>query len=678
MMWPGLAPNLQAATDAPEASPEPAVETIEVTSRRLDIVAEGQQRVVIAPDDFPVLRIDAALASVPGVTLFRRADSLTANPTIQGVSLRGIGANAAGRVLVTLDGVPLNDPFGGWVYWSALAPEAIESVAVLKGGSAGAYGAQALAGTIALTSRPIGETSAYASAEYGSFDTTRFTAGGVLAGDGVGVRVDAMTFDTDGPFLIDEESRGPVDSRAASDADAVSLALEADLSETVKLFTSARYYREERDNGFELAVNDTEALDLSTRLLYAGADYDAELTLYYRSRDFSNIFVAALEGRTVERPVLDQFDVPGEGLGLLARVKWDQIEVGVDARRLSGGTNELFRNLGAGFTRLREASGDQWIIGSYIETYGETDRLSWSASLRGDAYRVFDGIRQEFDLENAGALLLDSPFEDRSGFLATGRLGGEARLTDAIRLSGAAYRSWRLPTINELYRPFRVVNDITEANADLEPEKLWGVEATLSYQPVTNFRASATVFRTWLEDGVGNITIGFGPGVFPVAGFVPAGGSLRQRDNIDLTITDGVELSAEAELGNGLSGYARYLFADVRISDFDANTALEGLTPPQTPRHSVTFGVRYALRGVSLAADGQFLSNAFNDDLNTQRLGSLFVVNVGVDVPISAGITLYGRVENLFDRRVVSNVSAFGLETLARPQFGRIGIRADF
>jgi len=668
-------------TQTPGSDPADDIATlplIAVSAARLPSVAAGQSRVHLTPSDSPALRLDGVLATVPGVALFRRAGSLTANPTIQGVTLRGVGANAAGRVLVTLDGVPLNDPFGGWVYWSALAPDAFDSIEVLKGGSAGAYGAQALAGTIALITAPITRTGGYVAVDYGSFDSYRLAAGAHVKADQIAARLDVMRFDTDGPYSVDRAARGPVDVRAASDVDAVTLRLQATLSETLTAYTSLRYFEETRISGLALADNRTEAVDLSTRFLYQSETVGAELTLYYRSRDFENRFVSARDGRTAARPVLDQFDVPGEGFGLLARVQWDGLELGVDARHTSGGTAERFRNLGAGFTRRRDAGGDQWIIGSYVEASGKTDRLRWSASLRGDAYRVYGGGRTEVDLAAPDTVLLDQRFEAESDALLSGRVGADYHITPAITLSGAAYRTWRLPTVNEYYRPFRVVNDITEANAALAPETLWGVEATLTYQPLTPLRLSATYVRTWLENGVGNVTVGAGPAVFPVAGFVPAGGVLRRRDNIDLTVTDGVELNADLALSNGVTAYARYMFADVRVQDFAANPALEGLTPPQTPRHSAAAGLRYSSQYVTITADARYLSNAFNDDRNSQRLGALFLVNIGADVPLADWLTLYSRIENLFDRRVVANIPASGPETLAQPQFARIGLRADF
>ena len=87
------------------------------------------------------LRVDDVLRTVPGVSTFRRNSSAAANPTIQGLSVRASGPSGAGRTLVTLDGAPLNDPFGGWVIWGALAPDTIAHARILRGAGAGPYGA---------------------------------------------------------------------------------------------------------------------------------------------------------------------------------------------------------------------------------------------------------------------------------------------------------------------------------------------------------------------------------------------------------------------------------------------------------------------------------------------------------------------------------------------------------
>jgi len=73
--------------------------------------------------------LDDALRQVPGFTLFRRTPSRAANPTTQGASLRGLAGSGASRAVVLEDGVPLNDPFGGWVYWGRVPRVAVKDVA---------------------------------------------------------------------------------------------------------------------------------------------------------------------------------------------------------------------------------------------------------------------------------------------------------------------------------------------------------------------------------------------------------------------------------------------------------------------------------------------------------------------------------------------------------------------
>jgi len=42
--------------------------------------------------------------------------------------MRGVGASGASRALVLVDDIPLNDPFGGWVYWDRVVRESISDV----------------------------------------------------------------------------------------------------------------------------------------------------------------------------------------------------------------------------------------------------------------------------------------------------------------------------------------------------------------------------------------------------------------------------------------------------------------------------------------------------------------------------------------------------------------------
>jgi len=120
--------------------PAPFFEAVNVTSSRTDTarVDPTSTVTVISSGDLLTsgpLAIDDALKTIPGFTLFRRTSSRNSNPTSQGVALRGIGGTSPSRSLVLSDGVPLNDAFGGWVYWDRVSREAIDRVELVRGGA---------------------------------------------------------------------------------------------------------------------------------------------------------------------------------------------------------------------------------------------------------------------------------------------------------------------------------------------------------------------------------------------------------------------------------------------------------------------------------------------------------------------------------------------------------------
>ncbi|GAK32672.1 vitamin B12 transporter BtuB [alpha proteobacterium Q-1] len=632
----------------------------------------------------PATTFDRILTDVPGVTLFRRASSLAAHPTTQGVTLRGIGPNGAGRALVTLDGVPLNDPFGGWVTWSAIDPARIGAVEIQRGGGAGAMGNQALTGHIQLESRMPEDFDLWGEARGGNFGTVDVSAG---LGDRIGATAFSLSgryFNSDGFNLRPEDQRGPVDVPAALETGSIDARGEWQIADSTTLRGRVGWFREEGVNGLALSTNKTDALDLSLGLVIDGGRLGPSLEIigWYHDRDFANSFAAVFdEARTVERQVLDQFDVPAEGMGgnaiLRLPIAEDGVlEFGTDLRRLEGATNELFRNLGDGFTRLRQAGGDQWLIGGWVEYAGSlTERLEISSGVRLDYWKTFDGFLQESDRAD-GTILRDDAITDRSDTLVNGRLALAYRLHEKLRLRLSGYTGFRLPTINEFFRPFRVGNDITEANPNLTAERLYGTELGLELSVADGVVVSATYFRNWLKNGVGNITLAEGPGVFPPAGFVPAGGSLRQRQNIERIIADGIELEARAALPGDLALVARYLFTDARITQSDDFPALVGNRLAQSAKHSAALDLRWEPSlpwRLSLSARTE--GDRFEDDLGSRTLSGFFTLDAAVFYEITETTELFVSAENVFDKAIASQIDGDGLLTRARPRLVSGGVR---
>lgn len=637
----------------------------------------------------PALRLDEALRYVPGAGLFRRASSLVAHPTTQGITLRGLGPNGAGRALVSLDGVPQNDPFGGWVYWSALSSAELAAVRITRGAGAGRWGAGALSGVIELESAPIGESGGDASLSYGSRSTVDGSASVSFGNGRSGARISGGYFKTAGHYLLGAGQRGNVDEKASSDAARISAELRHDLGGGTTLDGTVRYFEESRVNGLALSTNETDALDISLGLVHRANDDgpDWQVGMFYKNRDFANSFASVssvVDLRDSTRIVLDQFDVPAEGFGAngLVRLKASEstdIEAGFDVRRMSGETNEHFRNLGAGFTRLRLAGGDEMIAGAYLEAthrLGPATRLT--AGVRIDHWRAFDGVRTESDLAD-GAILRDDAIADRAGWVPSARLGLEHDLKDGLSLRAAAYSGFRVPTINELYRPFRVRNDITEANPLLEPERVYGFDIGFRAAPTDEASFEIGYFRNWLNDGIGNVTLALGPGFFPPTGFVPAGGSLRQRRNIDHIVSDGLEVSGTVKASDALTLTARYLYVNSRVTSDAVAPELSSKKLAGVAKHQFSFVADYAPDGPFRASAAlRYVSDQFDDDLNARVLDGFILASMRAEYALRQGITVQASVENLFDAEIQSALSGDGLLTLAQPRLWRIGLELSY
>ena len=628
----------------------------------------------------PSLRLDEVLGQVPGVSLFRRASSRTAHPTTQGVTLRGFAPNGAGRTLVLLDGVPMNDPFGGWVPWTALSYLSLGQVAVVEGGGAGEWGNQALAGVIELTSQPRGKV--WGEVRGGSQAT--FEGGtGAVADLGFGhLTLEGGGSRTDGFYLLSPAQRGPVDVRAASNDWHGSMKLSVPLDNDTHVDATLRHFEENRVNGLDLATNGTRGWDGSLRIVRdnpGGTSF--QTTAFWKDRSFRSTFASVDDTRTTSRQVLSQY-VPSTGLGLNSTVRFDiatdtQLEFGADIRYDKGTTHEMFRNLGAGYTRERRAGGEELLSGGYGEITTKLHGITLTASGRVDYWRVSNGQIVESDIAT-GALTRNDTIQNRSGWVANGRIGLRAPIDDENAFTAAAYSGFRVPTINEFFRPFRVGNDITDANPNLNPERLYGINVGLQHDGAL-FSGKVDVFRLWLDHAVGNVTLAQGPGFFPPVGFVPAGGSLRQRQNIPQIDAKGAEASVTIRPMQTLAVSLRYLYTDSKVGDAGLAAALQGKRVAGVPKHQGTVSVDADITSrLHAMADLRFSTGQYDDDLNQRWLKGIVTVDLAAQYRVANGVALTLSAQNLFNEKVVSALSADGLETLANQRLIMGGVRVTY
>lgn len=652
------------------------VETITVTADHLP-QAVGQaafSSVGLSQDQIANFdQLDAALEQVPGLSLFRRTTSLSANPTTDGVSLRAIAPSAASRALVLLDGVPLNDPFGGWVIWSALPDEDIGGADVVRGAGSGPYGAGALTGTILLSERDDTDGISQADIAGGSLDTFRAGASGGTTVGPVRIFASGDAEHSNGWIPVEPDARGPADNDVRLNTAAGTLRASSDLGDGISATARLGYYDELQDAGLvgaeATARGETASLTLARAASGAGIGW--RLQSWLIDSDLSNTSVATPVNQSRTTPANDQYSTPALGWGLNAaalgqsgRFRW---EAGGDLRDDEGESRELYGYSAAlaRFLDTRSAGGRMIVTGAYAE--GAYDTGDWLVTLgaRGDYWVTSQGHLVQ-GIQSTGAVTLDEDFAGRDGSVPTGRAGIRRNFSDGEFLRVAAYAGFRAPTLNELYRPFRVGNVVTNDNPALSPEKLYGAEIGWGGDSgVVSW--STTGFWNVLHDAVENATVA-------LADCAPGTGTCEKRENVGDIDALGLEADVTETLSDTLSFRQALAWTDARVRPGPEAPQLSGKRPAQAPGATVTAGAHWQpLGSVSLDADIRWVGAQYEDDLNTIKLGSALTLDLRAAWRVADGTSLFAKIDNALDAKIATG-NTTGVINIAEPRIVEIGL----
>ena len=666
-----------------DATPPPAaVETVVVTAARLP-PAPGDAAfsiVQLTPEQLQAQpRLDMALGQVPGVGLFRRTSSAAENPTTQGISIRQIGPSAASRALVTLDGVPQNDPFGGWVIWTQLPPEALEGAQVVRGAGAGPYGSGALTGVIALDelSRP-GAVNLDASG--GSESEERGAVAAVQSlGQNGSLFLSASGEHTDGWVPVFGAAGAADDALTLNDYNGA-VRLQTDLGPATMAVRGAAYH-EDRAAGLVGANSTATGEDGSITFTAQPGPNQLGWRLqgWVRHSNLENTSVSVPASRASTTPSNNQYATPATGYGGNAAVRGElgnlTWEAGGDVRRDSGQDEEQFTYVGTAFTKNRLAGGDELIAGGYVEATWRSGPWLVTGGGRLDGWWTSNGHRIE-TLIATGAVTLQQAPPDRSGDVPSGRIAIKRDLSDDLYARVAAYTGFRVPTLNELYRPFRVGNQVTEANPALTPERLYGVEGGLGGHE-GGLVWDLTGFYNRLENAVTNVTVFTGPGfdpAFPDAGNLAAGGTILQRQNAGTIKAYGVEADASYAVSPSLKLRAAADYTHSVVDGGAAAPQLTGLRPAQAPRFTLTAGLDWnAIDKLGLHGDLRYESTRFDDDLNTHPLGGGVIADARADWSFTRSFQVFVEAHNLFDTRLAT-ANTSGVISYDQPRVFLVGI----
>lgn len=626
------------------------------------------------------------LRVIPGYTTKDYQSSIVAHPSRQAPALRGLGGTSASRTLVLLDGIPMNEPFAGWVFWPRVPLALVKQAEVVRGGTAGVWGDRALGGVINLITNDPASREVQFTATAGSFGATRTSAVATGRMNKVGVLLAGEYFDTDGYQSIPADVRGSIDRNVDSRNGAFFGKLMFDATPSLRLFVGSNYMDDFRHNGTELRNNYTTVRDVRGGLRWLTADGAlVSATGYVGSSAYRNFFANEALDRNSETPSLYQWKVPSHSAGVQAQ--WSRqvaashrLTFGSDVSWVDGEVNEDFNFNSGSFASRRRVFGEQGLVGFYAQdaiSIGENVRVL--ASVRHDRFNNTDGARTERSLRT-GAVTLDTSYADRSDSRTSVTLGVRQQLTPAFAWRAAAYNAFRSPTLNELYKPFREAgNVITEANPQLQPEGLTGVDVGVDLALSPTVTGRITGFWSVVQDPALEVTLALagstGRQIAP-CGFVPAGGTCRRRENIEEFRSAGIETEIEARPHRHWLLGASYVYNPTEITKAPTQQALVGKVARGTAEQLATALVSYDNPDrIGVHVTTRFVGSRFDDDLNTLPLESFTVMDVRLARRLTRDASVFLTVENVFDREYAATRAASGFVRLGGPRFVEGGLQ---
>ena len=695
----GFAEKTERVTDASRAldivlSPAGLLETVTVTPAR------SEQRLGDIPASVSVMRSDEirqspavvaddVLRQIPTFSLFRRTSSLSSHPTAQGVSLRGIGPSGVSRTLVLVDGTPFNDPFGGWVYWTRVPLESVDRIEVVDGSSSSLYGNYAMGGVINIVSNRAARRTLELKPQYGSHNSPKldYTASDVWGK--LGVTVDGSFFDTDGFPIVVPSEKGLIDINATVKFHNFNGKVDFSPTERVNMFARAGYFSEDRVNGKIGEVNDTRWKSASGGVRVRLPDEsDLQASLYTDFENFHSTFLAVtapsatVASRSIVRLTVNQH-VPTTGAG--GMVQWARalgsmsyFSAGTDWHYVDGDSQEDSYNAAPGavvpptqnaiLALQRVSGGTQKSMGAFVQDIlTPLPKLTMTLSARVDHWRNYDAHNLETAVI-AGTAINNKPscdtsagtppscLVDRADNVVSPRAAARYQITGRISAWGDVGAGFRAPTLNELYRQFRVGTVLTLANENLGPERLVGGEAGISLAPARDLTIRTTWFDNRVTNPVSNVTL------------TTVGANVtQQRQNLGETRIRGVQSDVEYRAGSFMRFSAGYLFNNAKVTDGGStNASLVDKFLPQVPRHrgsvrAAYFNPKYAIVAFSV----QFLGTQFDDDQNARIVPATALSDAGYAVSTAPGLPAYTVADLSVSRAIGRNVEAFvGVQNL--------------
>jgi outer membrane receptor protein involved in Fe transport len=632
----------------------------------------------------PAIVADDVLKQIPTFSLFRRTSSLVALPTAQGVSLRGIGPSGVSRTLVLIDDVPFNDPFGGWVYWTRVPLDNVDRIEVVEGPNSSLYGNYGMGGVINIVSARAAKRAIELKPQFGNLNTKKADLFGSYVYNKFSASLNGSWLDTDGFPIVYEPERGIIDNNAAVNYSNWNAKADYSFANGASAFFRVGHFAEDRDNAkvttFAPTVeegNNTQWTSTSAGVRFLLPDSSSlQARVFTDYAHFHSNFLAVpnLNTRAIGRLTLNQ-NVPSRSAG--GMLQWGRafgtrnyVTAGTDTRWVDGDSQEDSFDATAGQTIIlhRDAGGVQNSVGAFVQDImTPTDKLTLTLSARFDRWRNTNGHNFETNIP-AGTPGAGNkpPLADGEDDTVSPHVAALYHVNERVSAWGGYSAGFRSPTLNELYRQFRVGARLVQANENLKGERLKGTELGVNLLPTNALSVRTVWFDNRITDPISNVTT------------VPP--NTQQRQNLGKTRVRGVQFDATYRVNDMIQATAAYVYNDARVVDANGNTALVGNCQgiagtncflAQVPKNRGSFRVNYANpKLVTLTFGMQFVGLQYEDDLNVTGVTVDGRCAVQQAVCANPGLPAYSTRDLTASRAITPNFEVFfGVQNLADTEY---------
>jgi len=668
---------------SPSPSPSPIIEIGHVTVNRISQqLSEVPQSISILTSNqilnTPIQELDDILRTVPGVDLLGQSGEQV-HPTAGSIGMRGLGGTQAGisRALVMADGVPLNDPFFGYIQWGREPLDLIDHVEIVRGGGSPLWGNYALGGFMNIVTKQPASGTTLVDLGGGSYGTYRNS---VIATVAPLRNTDLQgSFSCNGTNGFDQEPADalrPFDTPTSYHTCNSRLGFSYLAGDRFKMDAIYTYH----ENRQQLAtVIDSNWQHMSTYTIDAKEFFGDNGSLTGNLFRTNSHFVTdnSVSADNITQNLDNVHNVPVNDVG--GSLVWAKsfpdatlrsYTLGADFHSIVGENDtQYYDSTGQNLVRSDVGRGKQvFMAGFGRASIFPAHQLEVALSARYQIFQNLDGY--DGTLGGLGVI------PNQNWYSLTPRIDIRRTYANGFAWRGAYYTSFRAPDLSDLYYGYAANGYAMIPNPLLKPETLNGGEIGVDFNRPT-MRTQLTLYRTQVSNFITFATLAVPPP--QLNGFY-----VQQLVNASLVRAQGFEAETDWQFARRYSTTLSYTWADSIYLNNPTFPSSVGYQLADVPRNAAAASLTYKTPADwQVATQLQYVSatNWVNADHSAPPPPAYasadpnFLVNLSSSFPLSRTSSAYVQISNLLNARYIAAPGAYGPPMYGAPFQVFAGIR---